>query len=74
MKRFQSILCAALLTLAMSSATFAGNIYGRSGNIYGIANAGNIYGSPSTGNIYGSPDLAGDLIDAALEVGTALVP
>ena len=27
MKRFKSILCASLLTLAMSSATFAGDIY-----------------------------------------------
>ena len=49
MKRIQSILCASLLTLAMSSATFAGNIYGRNGNIYGVANPtttapGTIYG------------------------------
>ena len=60
MKRFTSILCASLLTLAMSSVTLAGNIYGRSdnapttssqkgGNIYGIY--GNIYGI--YGNIYG---------------------
>jgi len=62
MKRFQTILCAGLLTLAMSSATFAGNIYGRAGNIYGSPNAptatapGNIYGSPSPGNIYGLTD------------------
>ena len=34
MKRFKSILCASLLTLAMSSATMAGNItLNRSGNI-----------------------------------------
>ena len=74
MKRFQSILCATLVTLAMSSATFAGNIYGRSGNIYGIANTGNIYGIANTGNIYGIADLGGDAIEAALEIGTALVP
>jgi hypothetical protein len=34
MKRFKTILCASLLTLAMSSATMAGNItLNRSGNI-----------------------------------------
>jgi hypothetical protein len=34
MKRFKSILCASLLTLALSSATMAGNItLNRSGNI-----------------------------------------
>ncbi len=65
MKRFQTILCASLLTLAMSSATFAGNIYGRAGNIYGSPSTmttapGNIYGTPSgittPGNIYGLTD------------------
>jgi len=68
MKRFQTILCASLLTMAMSSATFAGNIYGRSGNIYGSPTStmttapGNIYGTPSgissatPGNIYGLTD------------------
>lgn len=65
MKRFQSILCATLLTLAMSSATFAGNIYGRSGTIYG---------SPTAGTIYGIVDLTGELIDGAIEIGTALIP
>ena len=34
MKSFKSILCASLLTLAMSSATFAGNIYSVKGTIY----------------------------------------
>ncbi len=33
MKRFKSILCASLLTLAMSPAALAGNITTRSGNI-----------------------------------------
>jgi len=33
MKRFTSILCASLLTLAMSSAALAGNITVTSGNI-----------------------------------------
>ena len=53
MKRIQTILCASLLTMALSSATFAGNIYGRSGNIYGSPTStmttapGNIYGTPS---------------------------
>ena len=52
MKRFQSILCASLLTLSLSSATLAGqisgapekdgNISGKNGNISGIA--GNISG------------------------------
>ena len=67
MKRFQTILCASLLTMAMSSATFAGNIYGRAGNIYGSPTStmttapGNIYGTPSgisttPGNIYGLTD------------------
>jgi len=52
--------------MAMSSATFAGNIYGRSGNIYGSPSTvttapGNIYGTPSgmstaPGNIYGLTD------------------
>jgi hypothetical protein len=38
----------------MSSATLAGNIYGRSGNIYGAPSptaAGNIYGAPVAGVI-----------------------
>jgi hypothetical protein len=33
MKRFKSILCASLLTLALSPAALAGNITTRSGNI-----------------------------------------
>jgi hypothetical protein len=54
MKRFQSILCASLLTLAMSSAALAGNISGapsKDGNISG--KGGNISGAP--GNISGTP-------------------
>ena len=51
MKRFTSILCAAVLTLAMSSATFAGNIYGRSETTTNVSAPGNIYGI--AGNIYG---------------------
>ena len=42
MKRIQSILCASLLTLAMSSAALAGNISGTPGNISGTP--GNISG------------------------------
>jgi hypothetical protein len=56
MKRFQSILCASLLTLAMSSAALAGNISGRSGNISGAPTtaAGNISGiSGLTDEAYG---------------------
>jgi hypothetical protein len=54
MRRFQSILCASLLTLAVSTAAFAstGNISGLStGNISGLS-AGNISGL-SNGNISG---------------------
>jgi len=40
MKRFKSILCASLLTLALSPAALAGNITTRDGNITTIA--GNI--------------------------------
>ncbi|HEV2828269.1 MAG TPA: hypothetical protein VGW76_11770 [Pyrinomonadaceae bacterium] len=40
MKRFKSILCASLLTLALSPAALAGNITTRSGNITTVA--GNI--------------------------------
>ena len=40
MKRFTSILCASLLTLAMSSAALAGNITVTSGNI--TVTSGNI--------------------------------
>ncbi len=55
MKRFQSILCASLLTLSISSAALAGNISGRAGNISGAPTAdGNISGTPSKdGNISG---------------------
>ena len=55
MRRLQSILCASLLTLAISSTAFAGNIGGMkansAGNIAGLS-AGNIAGL-STGNIAG---------------------
>lgn len=52
MKRFQSILCASLLTLSLSSAALAGNISGKDGNISGAP--GNISGAPTTdGNISG---------------------
>lgn len=46
MKRIQSILFASLLTVALASNAFAGNIYGiaRDGNIYGVSRDGNIYG------------------------------
>ena len=35
MKRFQSILCASLLTLAMSSAALAGDMTGKPGDMTG---------------------------------------
>lgn len=46
MKRFKSILCASLLTLAVSTSAFAGNITGRKGNITGAPSsiAGDIHG------------------------------
>lgn len=55
MKRFQSILCASLLTLSISSAALAGNISGKDGNISGSpTTCGNISGTPSKdGNISG---------------------
>ena len=54
MKRIQSILCASLLTLAMSSAALAGNISGAPAPTV----AGNISGAPAPtarGNISGAP-------------------
>jgi hypothetical protein len=44
MKRFQSILCASLLTLSLSAAAFGGQISGRAGQISGTP--GQISGSP----------------------------
>lgn len=52
MKRFQSILCASLLTIALASTAFAkaGNItVSRTGNIT-VSSAGNISGVTGTGN------------------------
>lgn len=69
MKRLQSILCASLLTLSISSAAVAGNIYGaptQAGNIYGAPTKdGNIYGAPKDGNIYGAPGNIYGLTDEA---------
>jgi hypothetical protein len=66
MKRFQSILCASLLTLAMSSATFAGDIYGRSGK----TTTGDIYGIAKPGDIYGISDV---VYDASMELLLSIV-
>jgi hypothetical protein len=61
MKRFQSILCASLLTLSISSATLAGNISGKDGNISGAPTSdGNISGI--AGNISGFTDEAYDAL------------
>ena len=65
MKSFKSILCASLLTLAMSSAALAGNISGRDGNISGAPTAsvskdGNISGI--YGNISGLTDVVYDTL------------
>jgi hypothetical protein len=74
MKRFQSVLCTSLLTLAMSSAALAGDISGRSkpGDISGIAAAtlskpGDISGISSAtlgraGDISGFADQAYDTL------------
>ena len=56
MKRFQSILCATLLTLSISSAALAGQISGKAGQISGAP--GQISGTPS--------NLAGSLTDTIL--------
>jgi hypothetical protein len=68
MKRFQSILCASLLTLSLSSAALAGNISGRDGNISG--RDGNISGrdgniSGRDGNISGRDGNISGLTDDA---------
>lgn len=58
MKSFKSILCAALLALAVSSSAFAGNMTGKApGNITGGTTniAGNMTGR--VGNITGLEDL-----------------
>ena len=60
MKRFQSILCASLLTLAMSSAALAGDIYGRPSNT-----------STNPGDIYGFTDEA---YSALLGLFTVIIP
>lgn len=60
MKRLTSVLCASLLTLAMCSVTFAGNISGRAGNISG--KNGNISGKAGNiSGIYGN--ISGFLLD-----------
>ena len=57
MKRFQSILCVSLLTLALSPAAF-----GKAGDITGIAKPGDITGIAKPGDITGKPgDITGIL-------------
>jgi hypothetical protein len=69
MKRFQSILCASVLTLSLSSAAVAGNISGRAGNISGAPTQdGNISGKK--GNISG---IAGNISGLTDEVYSALL-
>lgn len=56
MKRFQTILCASLLTLVISSSAFAGDITGKagkSGDITGKNAAGDITGKNAAGDITG---------------------
>jgi hypothetical protein len=70
MKRFQSILCAASLTLAISATSFAGDIHGRqiasSGDIHGrlIVSSGDIHGR--AGDIHGAP-AGDDLVDIVVD-------
>ena len=80
MKRFQSILCASLLTLAMSSAALAGNISGapasENGNISGApapetSKNGNISGR--NGNISGAPGNISGLTDEAYSALLGLI-
>lgn len=66
MKRFQSILAAATLTLAISATAFAGDITGRAtataGDITGLSRPGDITGKP--GDITGkNGDITGLLGD-----------
>jgi len=61
MKRFQSVLCTSLLTIALASTALAGNISGApngnisgvAGNISGVSKDGNISGTSKDGNISG---------------------
>ena len=76
MKRIQTILCASLLTLAMSSAALAGNISGApapiSGNISGEARNGNISGR--NGNISGIPgNISGLAYSTVLDLVVAVI-
>ena len=59
MKNFKSILCASLLTLALTSAAF-----GKVGDITGKASAGDITGKASAGDITGKAS-AGDITGKA---------
>lgn len=65
MTRFKSVLCASLLTLAISSSAFAGNITSRTGNITSTSSniSGNI--TSRTGNITSIYD---GLLDTVLNV------
>ncbi|HEV7681035.1 MAG TPA: hypothetical protein VGO68_02850 [Pyrinomonadaceae bacterium] len=74
MKRFKSILCASLITLALSSAALAGDITGRAkpgditgkpGDITGRAKPGDITGK--AGDITGrAGDITGEAYNAIL--------
>ena len=66
MKRFQSILFASVLTLALTSTAFGGNIstIAKNGNISTIAKDGNI--STKTGNISTISGLTDELYEALL--------
>ena len=63
MKRFQSILCISLLTAAMASTAFGGNITTRSGNI--TTAPSNIAGNITTRN--------GNITTVALEILLSLL-
>lgn len=64
MKRFQSILAASTLTLAISATAFAGDITGKAGDTTAQAIAGDITGRTKPGDITGKPgDITGKLGD-----------
>ena len=64
MKRFQTILCASLLTLVISSGAFAGDITGKAADT-----------TAKTGDITGKTgDITGRLADYVLTVLVTIVP
>ena len=79
MKRFKSILCASLLTLAISSVAFAGDLSGRPVNGDLSGKPGDLSGKPGDlsgrpGDLSGKPgDLSG-LEDVIIGLLSAILP